>query len=76
MAAKGRCLSDVVSRLRQGGVSGQGCYLGHLGRQPCTGEALRRADTLNGLRKLGFRTVGELAATPRAPLTLRFGAEV
>jgi protein ImuB len=34
------------------------------------------ADSLNGLRKLGFQTVGELAATPRAPLTLRFGPEV
>jgi protein ImuB len=33
-------------------------------------------DSLDGLRKLGFRTVGELAATPRAPLTLRFGPEV
>ncbi|MGW9232837.1 Y-family DNA polymerase [Pseudorhizobium sp. NPDC055634] len=28
------------------------------------------------LRVLGFQTVGELSATPRAPLTLRFGPEV
>lgn len=28
------------------------------------------------LRTLGFKTVGELANTPRAPLTLRFGPEV
>ncbi|MFW2231655.1 DNA polymerase Y family protein [Rhizobium leguminosarum] len=28
------------------------------------------------LRTLGFKTIGELAKTPRAPLTLRFGPEV
>jgi protein ImuB len=28
------------------------------------------------LRTLGFRTIGELSATPRAPLTLRFGPEL
>ncbi|KAJ32553.1 nucleotidyltransferase, partial [Agrobacterium tumefaciens] len=28
------------------------------------------------LRTLGFQTVGELANTPRAPLTLRFGPEI
>ncbi|RFB95087.1 nucleotidyltransferase [Rhizobium leguminosarum bv. trifolii] len=28
------------------------------------------------LRTLGFRTIGELLATPRAPLALRFGPEV
>ncbi|QND19242.1 DNA polymerase Y family protein [Rhizobium leguminosarum bv. viciae] len=28
------------------------------------------------LRTLGFKTIGELAITPRAPLTLRFGPEV
>ncbi|MBY3038764.1 Y-family DNA polymerase [Rhizobium laguerreae] len=28
------------------------------------------------LRTLGFKTIGELANTPRAPLTLRFGPEV
>lgn len=33
-------------------------------------------DTVASLRTLGFATVGELAATPRAPLTLRFGPEV
>ena len=31
------------------------------------------ADTVDGLRRLGFDTVGELAAGPRAPLLLRFG---
>lgn len=33
-------------------------------------------DTIQGLRVLGVETVGELSAMPRAPLTLRFGAEV
>lgn len=33
-------------------------------------------ETVKSLRMLGFRTVGELAATPRAPLTLRFGPEI
>ncbi|MBX5174469.1 DNA polymerase Y family protein [Rhizobium sp. NZLR1b] len=28
------------------------------------------------LRTLGFQTIGELSATPRAPLTLRFGPEI
>ena len=31
---------------------------------------------LSDLRTLGFQTVGELANTPRAPLTLRFGPEI
>lgn len=34
------------------------------------------SDIISGLAVLGFRTVGELSATPRAPLTLRFGPEV
>lgn len=34
------------------------------------------AETVQSLRTLGFATVGDLAATPRAPLTLRFGPEV
>ncbi|YCI06751.1 DNA polymerase Y family protein (plasmid) [Ensifer sp. D2-11] len=34
------------------------------------------AETVTGLRTLGFATVGDLAATPRAPLTLRFGPAV
>jgi protein ImuB len=33
-------------------------------------------ETVASLHTLGFRTVGALAATPRAPLTLRFGPEV
>ncbi len=32
-------------------------------------------DTIRGLRVLGVDKVGELSAMPRAPLTLRFGAE-
>ncbi len=31
---------------------------------------------LSDLRTLGFQTIGELANTPRAPLTLRFGPEI
>lgn len=31
---------------------------------------------VSDLRTLGFRTIGELSVTPRAPLTLRFGPEV
>ncbi|MGO7242871.1 DNA polymerase Y family protein [Rhizobium ruizarguesonis] len=34
------------------------------------------AETIVSLRTLGFKTVGELAATPRAPLSLRFGPEI
>lgn len=34
------------------------------------------SDIVSGLTVLGFRTVGELSATPRAPLSLRFGPEV
>jgi protein ImuB len=37
-------------------------------------EALRLPpDTANGLRLLGFETIGRLATTPRAPLVRRFG---
>jgi protein ImuB len=37
-------------------------------------EALRLPDEIaDGLRLLGFESVGQLAATPRAPLTRRFG---
>ncbi|PDT15416.1 nucleotidyltransferase [Rhizobium sp. J15] len=40
-------------------------------------SALRlSAETVISLRTLGFQTVGELAATPRAPLSLRFGPEI
>lgn len=31
---------------------------------------------IDGLRRLGFESVGELSATPRAPLALRFGSDV
>jgi protein ImuB len=33
-------------------------------------------EIVSSLQTLGFRTIGELAATPRAPLTLRFGPEI
>lgn len=33
-------------------------------------------ETVAGLRRLGFEMIGELAATPRAPLALRFGSEI
>ena len=33
-------------------------------------------NVVSDLRTLGFRTIGELAATPRAPLALRFGPEL
>ena len=39
--------------------------------------ALRLEERIvSGLKVLGFRTIGELAEAPRAPLTLRFGPEV
>jgi protein ImuB len=34
------------------------------------------ADTVDDLRKLGFERIADLFATPRAPLTLRFGPEL
>jgi protein ImuB len=34
------------------------------------------AETVEGLRVLGFERIGDLLATPRAPLTLRFGLEL
>ncbi|ASW08563.1 Y-family DNA polymerase [Rhizobium sp. 11515TR] len=38
---------------------------------------LRLPDKIVGdLRTLGFKTIGELSVTPRAPLTLRFGPEI
>ncbi|MEY9199423.1 protein ImuB [Sinorhizobium fredii] len=50
-----------------------------------TDEAVKRlplsslrlpAETVASLHTLGFGTVGDLASTPQAPLTLRFGPEV
>jgi protein ImuB len=39
--------------------------------------ALRLAqDTVDDLRRLGFERISDLLATPRAPLTLRFGPEL
>jgi len=34
------------------------------------------ADGIEALRRLGFQTIGEVAAQPRPPLALRFGPEV
>ncbi|MCM2440511.1 DNA polymerase Y family protein [Agrobacterium vitis] len=40
-------------------------------------RALRVArETVEGLRVMGFTRIGEVAAQPRAPLTLRFGPEL
>lgn len=33
-------------------------------------------DIVNGLRELGFDRIGEIAAQPRAPMTLRFGPQL
>jgi nucleotidyltransferase/DNA polymerase involved in DNA repair len=33
-------------------------------------------DTVDNLRRLGFERISDLLATPRAPLTLRFGLEL
>jgi protein ImuB len=45
--------------------------------KPLPIAALRLApDTVNDLRKLGFERISDLLATPRAPLTLRFGPEL
>lgn len=44
---------------------------------PLPVSALRLdAGIAQSLRRLGFMTVGQLAATPRAPLTLRFGPQI
>ncbi|QDA35926.1 DNA polymerase Y family protein (plasmid) [Paracoccus liaowanqingii] len=42
---------------------------------PLTALRLPQA-TVAGLQDLGFATIGDLMDTPRAPLTLRFGAEL
>lgn len=40
-------------------------------------SALRLEERIvSGLKVLGFRSIGELAEAPRAPLTLRFGPEL
>jgi protein ImuB len=45
--------------------------------RPLPIAALRlSADTVDDLRKLGFERIADLLATPRAPLTLRFGPEL
>jgi protein ImuB len=45
--------------------------------RPLPIAALRLSrDTVHDLRKLGFERIADLLATPRAPLTLRFGPEL
>jgi protein ImuB len=45
--------------------------------KPLPIAALRLAqDTVDDLRRLGFERISDLLATPRAPLTLRFGPEL
>jgi protein ImuB len=45
--------------------------------KPMPIAALRlAADTVDDLRRLGFERIADLLATPRAPLTLRFGPEL
>jgi protein ImuB len=45
--------------------------------KPLPIAALRLAqDTVDDLRRLGFQRISDLLATPRAPLTLRFGPEL
>src|ERR1700712_4788164 len=45
--------------------------------KPLPIAALRLAtDMVNDLRRLGFERIADLLATPRAPLTLRFGPEL
>lgn len=64
-----RYLSDAITLIEPGKTNE--CLL----KLPV--EALRLpAHTLDGLRVLGFDTIGELASQPRAPLTLRFGPEL
>jgi protein ImuB len=46
-----------------------------LGALPIAALRLPRA-TIDGLRRMGFDTIGELSGTPRAPLALRFGSDV
>jgi protein ImuB len=42
----------------------------------CRSSLRPSPDIVSGLTVLGFRTIGELSATPQAPLALRFGPEV
>lgn len=46
-----------------------------LGNLPVAGLRLSR-NIVDGLRRLGFEHIGQLIAAPRAPLALRFGAEI
>lgn len=49
--------------------------LGALALLPVAALRLTEENTL-ALKRLGLRTIGDLAATPRAPLTRRFGPDV
>lgn len=54
------------------GVAASGATLAALGPLPVAGLRLD-AETVTVLQRLGLRTIGQLARTPRAPLARRFG---
>lgn len=55
------------------GIASEGDMLATLGPLPIAALRLDETTTV-GLARLGLRTVGDLADTPRAPLTRRFGS--
>ena len=84
--------SGTASRVAMAGSYGAAHALARFGREPvyivaegleadAIGplpiQALRLdAETIGSLNRLGFETIAELQATPRAPLALRFGSAV
>lgn len=69
-----RRLGPCPSR-RGKGAGGDGENPDTLGRLPVAALRLE-PDTVTALERLGLRTIADLAATPRAPLTRRFGPGV
>ena len=67
--------AHALARYGAGPVTAAGDDEGVLERLPVAALRLPPG-TIDALRRLGFDTVGELAATPRAPLALRFGSDV
>jgi protein ImuB len=64
----------AVARFAREQVVPSGCQAAAIAELPV--QALRLSpDTVTGLIQLGIERVGQLAATPRAPLRLRFGDE-
>ncbi|MFS4581323.1 Y-family DNA polymerase [Phaeobacter sp. C3_T13_0] len=57
------------------GLASPGNMLSHLQNLPATALRLD-GKTTTALARLGLRTIGDLAATPRAPLTRRFGPRI